>query len=195
LENAGRRRVALEEASAAAMRAAVLARQRYTAGLASYQTVLDTERTVLAVEDSLKSSEAEGASALIGLYKALGGGWGQPSSSPATTAGGPEATSHLPREVPSIPATTERPSLDRRTAAPTDRPPGALHLASSANAPAVILQPGVATPAVSVAVTPTAASAPSSPTAASALSTPTVEPAPVSPTPASAPADQTNRRE
>ncbi len=196
--------MALAEAAGAAMRAAILARQRYTAGLASYQTVLDTERTVLSVEDSLKSSEAEGATALIGLYKALGGGWGPAPSSQSTTAAGPVVTSRVTRDRSSIPEPTGKPAEDRRNAAQVDRPPDAPRAASSANASAVILQPGVATTAVSVAVTPTVASAPISPTSASApstptvepaLSTPTVEPAPVSPTPASAPADQTNRRE
>jgi outer membrane protein TolC len=31
--------------------------------------------SVLSIEDSLATTEAEGASALIQLYKALGGGW------------------------------------------------------------------------------------------------------------------------
>lgn len=52
-----------------------MARQRYAAGLVSYQAVLDTERSVLALEDSRTSTEADGATALIRLYKALGGGW------------------------------------------------------------------------------------------------------------------------
>jgi multidrug efflux system outer membrane protein len=37
--------------------------------------VLDTERTLLTIEDSLAATRAESASALIQLYKALGGGW------------------------------------------------------------------------------------------------------------------------
>jgi outer membrane protein TolC len=75
LANARRRRVSLEAAVEACRVAAELARQRYSAGLTSYQTVLDTERTELSAEDSLESSKAEGAQALIRLYKALGGGW------------------------------------------------------------------------------------------------------------------------
>jgi outer membrane protein, multidrug efflux system len=75
LANNRLRRAALEAAVESSGSAATLARHRYTAGLTSYQTVLDTERTVLSAEDGLASSKAEGASALIRLYKALGGGW------------------------------------------------------------------------------------------------------------------------
>ena len=69
------------DALQAARLATRLARHRYSAGLIDFQTVLDTERTVLTVEDKLTLSEADGAKALIQLYKALGGGW---SSTPAT---------------------------------------------------------------------------------------------------------------
>ncbi len=75
LANTRNRREGLQNATNAARLAALLARHRYTAGVTDFQTVLDTERTVLSLEDDLKSSEAEGVSALIQLYKALGGGW------------------------------------------------------------------------------------------------------------------------
>lgn len=75
LANSRRRRVSLEAAVEASRTAAELARHRYSTGLASYQTVLDTERTVLSAEDGLEASRAEGAQALVRLYKALGGGW------------------------------------------------------------------------------------------------------------------------
>jgi outer membrane protein, multidrug efflux system len=75
LANARRRRESLEAGAEASRTAAELARQRYATGLTSYQTVLDTERTVLSAEDSLESSKADGAQALVRLYKALGGGW------------------------------------------------------------------------------------------------------------------------
>lgn len=75
LANAERRRTALAAAVDAARDAAQLARDRYVAGLTSYQTVLDTEHSVLSAEDSLTAITAEGTSALIRLYKALGGGW------------------------------------------------------------------------------------------------------------------------
>lgn len=66
---------ALTIAAEAARNAAELARQRYNSGLIDFQSVLDTERSVLSAEDSLASSRADGVLALIRLYKALGGGW------------------------------------------------------------------------------------------------------------------------
>ncbi|MBW8370946.1 MAG: efflux transporter outer membrane subunit [Thiobacillus sp.] len=66
---------ALAIAAESARNAAELARQRYSAGLIDFQSVLDTERSVLSAEDSLASARADGVLALIRLYKALGGGW------------------------------------------------------------------------------------------------------------------------
>jgi len=48
----------------------------------NFQTVLDTQRTLLSAEDNLKSTEAEQAAALIRLYKALGGGWDPAGAAP-----------------------------------------------------------------------------------------------------------------
>jgi NodT family efflux transporter outer membrane factor (OMF) lipoprotein len=72
-----KRNAALAAAVEAARNAALLARYRYTAGLIDFQTVLDTERTQFTVEESLAGAKADGATALIRLYKALGGGWPQ----------------------------------------------------------------------------------------------------------------------
>jgi NodT family efflux transporter outer membrane factor (OMF) lipoprotein len=66
---------ALTRAVEAARNAALLARQRYGAGVIDFQSVLDTERSVLSLEDSLASTRADGVFALIRLYKALSGGW------------------------------------------------------------------------------------------------------------------------
>ncbi len=73
--NSRQRQAALAGARAAARNAAQLARQQYESGLVDFQKVLDTQRTLLATEDSLASTEAEGLSALISTYKAMGGGW------------------------------------------------------------------------------------------------------------------------
>jgi outer membrane protein, multidrug efflux system len=70
---------ALTRAAEAARNAATLAKQRYSAGVIDFQSVLDTQRTVLSIEDSLASSRADNVLALIRLYKALGGGWSPPS--------------------------------------------------------------------------------------------------------------------
>jgi len=75
LDNSGRREAALASAEGAAKSAADLARQRYSSGLVDFQTVLDTERSLLSVQDGLATAAAERATALVQLYKALGGGW------------------------------------------------------------------------------------------------------------------------
>lgn len=78
------RAVALTDAVAAASRAAELARWNYEAGLKDFQMVLETQRTLLSVEDSLAESRANAVTAVIKLYKALGGGWSaQPGPDPA----------------------------------------------------------------------------------------------------------------
>ena len=71
----GARRVALATAVDAARNAALLARQRYASGLADFQAVLDSGRTVLTLEDALVTSTADTSDAVVRLYKALGGGW------------------------------------------------------------------------------------------------------------------------
>ncbi len=88
LANTRERQRNLGEAAQAARLAATLARQRYSSGIIDFQTVLDTERSVLNLEDNLKSSQAEHLSALIQLYKALGGGWSASAATIATPAQG-----------------------------------------------------------------------------------------------------------
>ena len=68
---------ALQSAAEAARNAALLARHMYTGGLIDFQSVLDSERTRFTVEENLAIAKASGASSLIRLYKALGGGWPQ----------------------------------------------------------------------------------------------------------------------
>jgi NodT family efflux transporter outer membrane factor (OMF) lipoprotein len=65
----------LGDAVAAARNAALYATQRYRSGIVDFQAVLDTQRTVLSVEDALAASQADAAAAVVRLYKALGGGW------------------------------------------------------------------------------------------------------------------------
>jgi multidrug efflux system outer membrane protein len=73
----------LKLASEAADNAALMARQRYESGLADFQAVLETQRTLLSTQDSVASATADISSDHIRLYKALGGGW--QSSMPDTT--------------------------------------------------------------------------------------------------------------
>lgn len=73
---AGREReVARRKAAQAAGNAAALARTQYEAGAVDFQKVLDTDRTRLTAEDGLATAEADVLTAVIQLYKALGGGW------------------------------------------------------------------------------------------------------------------------
>ncbi len=65
----------LEKATAAAREADQLARQRYQAGVTDILTVLDSQRALLGLEDSLFNVRSDRATAFIQLYKALGGGW------------------------------------------------------------------------------------------------------------------------
>jgi len=65
----------LQDAMIAGESAFKLARDKYTSGLVDFQTVLATQQSLLAVQSALVSSQADVASALIRLYKALGGGW------------------------------------------------------------------------------------------------------------------------
>lgn len=69
------RRKSLVEAVQSGQSAFELARDQYSSGLVSFQTVLDTQQSLLLVQDQLASSEANVTSNLIRLYKALGGGW------------------------------------------------------------------------------------------------------------------------
>lgn len=72
----GRERVdARRRAADAARNAALLARTQYQAGAVDFQKVLDTDRTRLSAEDGLATAEADLLTAVIKLYKALGGGW------------------------------------------------------------------------------------------------------------------------
>jgi outer membrane protein TolC len=78
---------ALNTAAEAARNAALLASQRYTAGITDFQTVLDTQRSVLSAEDNLASTQASRTVAVIQLYKALGGGWVPGDGTSATSSG------------------------------------------------------------------------------------------------------------
>ena len=65
----------LEKATRLARESDQLARQRYEAGEIDFLSVLDSQRTLLGLEDSLLSSRADRTTAYIRLYQALGGGW------------------------------------------------------------------------------------------------------------------------
>lgn len=62
-------------AAVAARNAAQLARTMFEAGAVDFQQVLDTQRTRLTVEESRVIAEGELLTAVVRLYKAMGGGW------------------------------------------------------------------------------------------------------------------------
>jgi NodT family efflux transporter outer membrane factor (OMF) lipoprotein len=69
------RRDALSRAVAATERTVRLVKQRYLAGLTDFQNVLDAERSLLQLQDQLAASKGELAKNLVGIYRAIGGGW------------------------------------------------------------------------------------------------------------------------
>lgn len=73
---AGRERLeARHRGAEAARNAALLARTLYEAGAVDFQKVLDTDRARLTAEDGLASAQGDLLTAVIRLYKGLGGGW------------------------------------------------------------------------------------------------------------------------
>lgn len=75
LANARQRQTQLARATDSARSTLELARNRYAAGLIDFQAVLDSQRTLLTLDDQLASGTGETSNAQIRLYKALGGGW------------------------------------------------------------------------------------------------------------------------
>jgi len=74
-ENNRQRLDSLNQAASAADNAFELARNQYSAGLIDFQRVLDTQRTALTVQDNIATTQGDRLTALVQLYKALGGGW------------------------------------------------------------------------------------------------------------------------
>jgi multidrug efflux system outer membrane protein len=65
----------LQQAATAAENADLLAQNRYSSGLIDFQTVLQTQRTLLSAQDSVAGLQADLSSDHVRLIKALGGGW------------------------------------------------------------------------------------------------------------------------
>jgi multidrug efflux system outer membrane protein len=64
----------LETSAAASQKAADLAHQRFEGGVTDFLSVLDAERTLLEAQDRLAASQTRTVTALVAVYKALGGG-------------------------------------------------------------------------------------------------------------------------
>ncbi len=94
-----RRRASLSDAVAADADSVDLSSKLYAQGLTDFLTVLDAQRQLYQAQDQLAQSDTQLDSALIALYKALGGGWEadasvsnvvpatQPSGTPTTRQG------------------------------------------------------------------------------------------------------------
>ncbi|MBY4597718.1 efflux transporter outer membrane subunit [bacterium BD-1] len=76
----------LNAAATAARNAELLARQQYQAGLIDFNTVLQSQRTLLSAQDAQASVAASLAADHVRLYKALGGGWPPEAASAADAA-------------------------------------------------------------------------------------------------------------
>jgi multidrug efflux system outer membrane protein len=74
-DRARARAALLADAARESAIAATLARRRFEGGATDFITVLDAERSRLEAEDRLEQSRTDAVTALVAVYKALGGGW------------------------------------------------------------------------------------------------------------------------
>ena len=74
-DRAHERLAILEEAVSSSTRAADLAQQRFEAGLTDFLQVLDAQRTLLEAENQLAVGHTAAATALVAVFKAVGGTW------------------------------------------------------------------------------------------------------------------------
>jgi NodT family efflux transporter outer membrane factor (OMF) lipoprotein len=65
----------LNTAASAAARSTQLSMLQYKAGETTYTTVVTSEQSQLAIDDSVATTQGSVALGLIGIYRALGGGW------------------------------------------------------------------------------------------------------------------------
>ena len=84
----------------AAESAARLSRARYDGGVTSYLEVLDIERSLFQAEIAASSVRRQRLTAVVDLYKALGGGWDETLALSVLPASGPAASTPLPTAEP-----------------------------------------------------------------------------------------------
>jgi multidrug efflux system outer membrane protein len=85
-QHLGAQRQAEEENIAQSERAFEAAQLRYQAGSGQYLAVLDAQRALYAARDQFSQYRLNRLQALLGLSKALGGGWHRPASAPPELA-------------------------------------------------------------------------------------------------------------
>lgn len=69
----------LKVAATSAQKSVDLVTQLYTSGLTDFQNVLNMEQALLEQQDALATSKGRVSANLVGVYKALGGGWNIPA--------------------------------------------------------------------------------------------------------------------
>jgi len=74
-DRAHARLAVLQQAVTSSTRAAALAQERFEAGLTDFLQVLDAQRTLLDAENQLAQGHTAAATALVAVYKAVGGAW------------------------------------------------------------------------------------------------------------------------
>ncbi len=80
LTNEQARNQALIDAVNANKRAVALADERYRSGVGDFLNVLESQRQLYDAEDQAVLSKAEVTTAVVSLYRALGGGWAEPEA-------------------------------------------------------------------------------------------------------------------
>jgi outer membrane protein TolC len=63
-----------------------IAQLRYREGITDFLSLLDAQRSLLEAEDGLTQTETQSYTALIAVYKSLGGGWEVAEPPPAADA-------------------------------------------------------------------------------------------------------------
>ncbi len=92
------RRKMLADSVSSNQRAFDIANELYRSGIADFQRVLDSQRSLFTSQDSLSDSDRAVASNLVALYKALGGGWetfAPIAEPPAPAPARPKISSHF----------------------------------------------------------------------------------------------------
>lgn len=88
-----REREHLAAAAEASAEAARQARVRFEVGVIDFLAVIDAERSRLEAEDGLAQSSMRAATALVGLYRALAGGWEERMDEPRQATAEPALSS------------------------------------------------------------------------------------------------------
>lgn len=100
LSNEQARNQALIDAVNANKRAVALADERYRSGVGDFLNVLESQRQLFDAQDQVVLSEAEVTTAVVSLYRALGGGWAEPASESQSPQSPAQPTETAPTPPP-----------------------------------------------------------------------------------------------